>query len=279
MGDLMCNFVISLKQAEKRRRHIESEFGKQAIPFGFFDAITPEQVVFQAQRLGINIQNTVLSTGELACLLSHVSLWQYALEHGLPHITIFEDDVYLGNNAQSFLGTTAWIPPECHVLKLEGFATEVLADFSPTHSLPHSRKLFRLQHKHMGAAGYVLSQHAVQKLIAYTQTHQPLRPVDHIVFDDYLLSGDLPIFQMLPALCVQDYILNQANNTDNALPSYLEQERFQMRTIHPKFGLEKPIKLGIAEKIKREIMRPVMQLLHMPSAIKTKLRTKKVTFG
>ena len=276
-------FVISLLQADERRQHIVNEFGRHQVTFEFFDAITPAQNEAVAKKLGINIGNTVLGPGEAACLLSHLTLWQQAVTQNLPYITIFEDDVFLGANAAAFLNHYEWVPQDCDVIKLEGFSTQIISSIFPTHHLPEQRKLYRLKHKHMGAAGYVLSQHAVRALLVYARNHLPLRPVDHILFDDYILTKGLPVLQMVPALCVQDYILHHENNQLNALPSYLEQDRMTVRRVFPKFKLGEgkdvsKTNLSVSEKLWREAMRPIHQFLHLPKSIEMKLSLKKVEF-
>ncbi|HDL5436071.1 TPA: glycosyltransferase family 25 protein, partial [Mannheimia haemolytica] len=63
----MNNYVISLTSAQERRKHIEAEFGKQNIPFQFFDAITPDLIKEKAKAFNIDISNTNLTKGEIAC--------------------------------------------------------------------------------------------------------------------------------------------------------------------------------------------------------------------
>ena len=280
----MSSFVISLLRAEERRHHIVNEFGKKQVEFEFFDAITPELNVAQAQKLGINLENTVLGPGEVSCLLSHVTLWHHAVTEQLPYITIFEDDVFLGANAGVFLNEYQWIPKNCDVIKLEGFSPQIITSIWPTHHLPSHRKLYRLKHKHMGAAGYVLSLRAARELLEYARNHYPLRPVDHIIFDDYIVAESLPVLQMLPALCVQDYILNHEDNQSNALPSYLEQDRLEIRKIFPKFKpkIKQPVlpkaKLSLFGKAKREAWRPIQQVLLLPEKMEAKWSVKKAEF-
>lgn len=129
----------------------------------------------------------------------------------------------------------------------------------------------------MGAAGYVLSLRAARELLEYARNHYPLRPVDHIVFDDYILVEKLPILQIVPALCIQDYILHHKDNQHNALPSYLEQDRLEIRKIFPKFKSQK-VKLSLFEKVKKEVWRPVQQVLQFPKVIKIKCSVKTVKF-
>ncbi|HDZ6745664.1 TPA: glycosyltransferase family 25 protein, partial [Mannheimia haemolytica] len=102
----MNNYVISLTTAQDRRKHIEAEFGKQNIPFQFFDAITPNSMEVKALELGIDISNSALTKEEISCALSHISLWHLAKEQNLDYICIFEDDIYLGKNANLLLSNT-----------------------------------------------------------------------------------------------------------------------------------------------------------------------------
>ena len=278
----MRSFVISLQHAAERRKHIVNEFGNQGVGFEFFDAITPEQNLVQAQNLGINLTNTVLGPGEVACLLSHVSVWQHAITQQIPYVTIFEDDVFLGKNAADFLNQDQWIPAGCDVIKLEGFSSYIFTSIRPTHYLPFCRRLYQLKHKHMGAAGYILSLHAAGVLLDYVQQHSPLRPIDHIVFDDYVLCEGMPVMQMMPAICMQDYILHGQDNRHNALPSYLEQDRLDIRKVFPKFKTVSnenvASKLGVLDKLKREIWRFVQQVRNLHKIIINKLSRKKVLF-
>lgn len=100
------NYVISLTRETKRRKHIEQEFGRQNILFSFFDAVTPDRIEDVAKKFNIILDRSSeakLWDGEIGCALSHISLWNLALEKSLDYINIFEDDVYLGENAKELL--------------------------------------------------------------------------------------------------------------------------------------------------------------------------------
>ena len=87
----MYNYVISLTSADQRREHIKQEFAKKEVDFQFFDAITPEVALVLVENMGLNYNNDYLSQGELACLMSHVSLWKKVVDKNLPYIVIFEE--------------------------------------------------------------------------------------------------------------------------------------------------------------------------------------------
>lgn len=245
----MKNYVISLTTALDRRTHITQEFGKQTVPFTFFDAITPTQVDALAQKFNVNIADANLTQGELACLFSHICLWQKAIDDNLDYIAIFEDDIYLGENSQSFLTQSDWIPKQSTIIKLEMFDQYVTMNRTAiTHY--QNRVLRSLQNIHLGAAGYILSQQMCQFLMQFIQHYpQGIVASDHILFEDYLKENQ-PIYQLVPALCVQsDRIDHQTKVT---FTSSLEKDR---RVRFNNIVSEKKQKRSISQKIHREISR------------------------
>ena len=115
------NYVISLTRETKRRKHIEQEFDRQNILFSFFDAVTPDRIEDVAKKFNIILDRSSeakLWDGEIGCALSHISLWNLAVEKNLDYINIFEDDIYLGENAKELLEVD-YLPDDIDVLKLE----------------------------------------------------------------------------------------------------------------------------------------------------------------
>lgn len=239
----MKNYVISLSTATNRREHIKAEFGKQGIEFEFFDAVTPNQVPFLAQSFGISLAKSNLTGGELACLFSHLCLWQKALDDNIPHITIFEDDVYLGKNAHLFLNNSQWIPKECVLIKLEHYLDKLTLGKKIT--TIHNRDIRPLGEFNWGTAGYIIHQDAIKELINLTKkvfTNKPL-PIDHIMFE--IAIAHHAVYQMSPALCVQSDRTQQKDR----LQSMLELERRKRMDSTPKPTLT------LSQKIIREITR------------------------
>ena len=62
--------------------------------------------------------------------MSHIAVWLRAKELGLKYVAIFEDDVYLGENATLFLNSSNWIPKNIDVIKLETFLTKIFGGVS-----------------------------------------------------------------------------------------------------------------------------------------------------
>lgn len=261
----MQNYVISLKIETKRREHINSQFGKQNIQFSFFDALTPDTIKPIATKIGIDIDNQALTKGELACFMSHISLWHKMIDENIPYMAIFEDDVHLGENANAFLNGSEWIPKKCDIIKLEAFYKKILVDKLSRIRLNQDRSLFILKSKHLGGAGYILSQQAARILLIEVKNQKnSIKPLDHLIFEDCISHKELNIMQMQPAICIQDYILHDSHER---FQSSLEIERRKRFSIQTK-------SLSLLEKIKRELVRLIMQIVKL----KNKILTVDVTY-
>lgn len=242
------NFIISLSTAQERREHVTKEFERQQVEFEFFNAITPSTMDFTCAELGIGKYQSTLHPNEISCLLSHMMVWKKAVDEHLDYVAIFEDDIYLGESANEFLGNTAWIPKEHSLVKLEMFYKKIgIVINNKNISAPNHRKLLLLNEPHMGCAGYLISREVAQELLAFTINSQVLIPVDHIVFREYPKINELKIYQLSPALCVQDMILTSGKTR---FPSALED----VRNVRKGKNTQKE-KLPLSAKIQKECLR------------------------
>ncbi len=244
----MKNIVISLKTATARREHIVQEFGKKKIGFEFFDALMPDLARPLAEKMQLNIQEDFLSPGELACFMSHVSIWQKMLDEHIPHLAIFEDDVYLGNAAAELLNNVGWINPNWDIIKTEAFADQVFLGNAQSEIANGMRHIVQLTGKNLGTAGYILSLEGAQKYLEYVKKIQ-LIPLDQVMFDEFIHHAFHPVYQMTPALCIQEMMLFPEKKT--TLSSDLLAER--------KARMKKQKKKGLA-KVRLEILRILKQI-------------------
>ena len=244
----MKNIVISLKTAAARREHIVQEFGKQNIGFEFFDALTPDLARPLAEKMQLNIQEDFLSPGELACFMSHVSIWQKMVDEHIPHLAIFEDDVYLGKDAAELLNNAGWINPNWDIIKTEAFADQVFLGKTQSEIASGTRRVVQLIGKNLGTAGYILSLEGAQKYLDYVRQIQ-LIPLDQVMFAEFIRHKFHPVYQMSPALCIQEMMLFPEKKT--VLSSDLLAER--------KARMKKQKKKGWA-KVQLEILRILKQV-------------------
>ena len=244
---MMKNYVISLPSAADRRQHIVEQFGREQVAFEFFDAITPDQaqVIFRQWFPHVGIE--MLSAGELACLVSHLSVWQQAKAQGLAWVAVFEDDVHLGQDVGQYLNQTDWLNTDWPLIKLETVNQKTIITASVLLQ-DGQRMVALLTEEHFGAGAYILSQQAIDDFWHQLSQLDQVRPIDHLIFSDNILRGDR-VFQLCPAICIQDSLLDPSVRS---LPSGLELHRQ---------GWSRPkIELNFSQKIQREWIRLIRSI-------------------
>ena len=252
----MQNLVISLKTAIDRRKHIEEQFESKNIAFQFFDALTPDLARPLAEKMKLNISNEYLSPGELACFMSHVSIWQKIVDENIPYLAIFEDDIFLGEQADRILNSYEWIEKDWDIIKLEAFADKLFLAKEISYIKNTQRTIRKLKGKNLGTAGYIVSLKGAKTYLNYIGSRS-LIPLDEMMFDIFIKEHKVSIYQVCPAICIQEMKLYP--NTKNALTSELLIERKQRMKKHKKKGWL---------KIKGEFVRIINQLKRKIFAIK-----------
>jgi lipooligosaccharide biosynthesis protein lex-1 len=84
-----------------------------------------------------------------------------------------------------------------------------------------NREIRLLENFHYGTAGYIINYNAVIMLYDLFREIEinDIKPIDVLMFNDFLKSSKLNIYQLIPALCVQDTILNKDNASLNSMIS------------------------------------------------------------
>lgn len=264
----MQNFIISLaKNNSKRRDHMQNEFEKQNINFEFFEAITPNFNTQLLQKYELNEIQSELVDREISCFLSHYVLWQKIVENNIKFAGIFEDDIFLGENAEIFLTNSDWIDSDIDIIKLEkGWQKTIKTPFQADKEL-YSRTLYKLQSAHYGTAGYIISNKGAKYLIEKYKKLKRIEPIDVIIFEKLLKEKHYKVQQLLPAICVQDFILN--NGLYVNFESELAEDRAKNYPLHP------VKKKTVWFKVKREITKPFINLFYF---IYKKIFIKEVDF-
>jgi glycosyl transferase family 25 len=152
--------------------------------------------------------------GDKCCTLSHRMAWEQFIASGEPYAAILEDDVILTPAAQTFLKNADWIPPGTALVKLEHYGppsqSVLLSDFK---ILPQGFQLARMHSRHTGAAAYILSRAAAQRLLAVTRF---ALPVDHLLFNpnNSPLFAALAPWQLLPAVARQQDFVGEKSDIE-----------------------------------------------------------------
>jgi glycosyl transferase family 25 len=242
-------FVISLESSLSRQEHIKNEFLKEKIPFSFFKAVTPDKINSVSEKIGVDVSNREITNGEVACFLSHVSLWKKMIDNNLDYICIFEDDINLGTNVSKFLLDMSCYPEDFDIIKLESFDKEVFIDKNFNRKVL-DRNVFKLVSRNLGGAGYILSRKCSQKLINFLKNCENIEAVDNFLFETILNSKKFNIYHVEPSICKQDFLIN---GSYKKFSSSLELERRKR--------LDKnKVRLSLPKKIIREILRIFRQI-------------------
>lgn len=249
---MMKCLVINLDRSSDRLAHVTAEFGRIGIAFERVTAIDAQLRPDLAQ-MPLRVPRSIgwrLTDSEIACLLSHRRCWEIVASRDDPYCAIFEDDVVLCDGAERLLGDAGWIPADADIVKLETFLKKTVVGQGC--DLPvDGFSLLRLHSVHLGTAGYVLSRQTACDLLG--ETVDVGVPVDHIVFNPvFKATARRKIYQMMPALCLQDQFLGERAVR---LPSLLRQERMDQWLA----GSGKPRK-SLKKKLTTEVQRLTGQI-------------------
>ncbi len=171
-------------------------------------------------------ENSTLSTAEAACFLSHRRAWQLLLNLKTKYLAVFEDDAHLAKDLPALL-LPENIPPGIELVRLEepcgkvSLARRAISTFG-------GRNLHRVLTRAYGAAGYIISRHCAERLLADTSTCA--HPVDVVLFDDnWPTFKEFGVFQVVPAACVQDMNLHRFTPENRRFASEIEAGRLRIR--------------------------------------------------
>ncbi|WP_040591857.1 glycosyltransferase family 25 protein [Mesorhizobium metallidurans] len=241
--------VINLDRSRDRLAHMTAEFARIGVGFERFAAIDARNRPDLAlMPLRVKRKSPLRMTdAEIACLLSHRACWAIIATGDAAYGAIFEDDIVFSAKAGALLADTGWIPADADIVKLETFFKKTTIARKRV-SAGHGFSVSRLHRTHIGTAGYILSRQAACDLV--DATGDIGIPVDHIVFNPSLTtSSSKTIYQLVPALCVQDQFLG---DIAVGLPSMLKQDRGEQREIIEM--IKRRRKTGL-NKIRTEIKR------------------------
>lgn len=236
-------FVVSMPDAQLRRAHMQQELGKQGIPFVFFDALDGGQAQLALLQYGLRFEADALTPGELGCAMSHITLWRRLLESGAETMVVLEDDIFLGRGAQRFLLDTSWMPEPAsrQVLKLEKYQELVL--LGRAHSLVDGRRLHILRSDHWGSAGYVIGRGAAKSMLEHL-AHRPLsQAIDHFIFDVFRQLEPNSVWQINPAICIQEVVHEQKNGLGSGLAMAREQRHTALQLGKPRLRWRRHLRL------------------------------------
>lgn len=183
---MIPTYFINRESRSDRRLFMETQCERLGIQAHRFRAVEAS-----AARSG-RLQPT-----EVACLESHIALWQEAVRQG-SHVLILEDDAQLSTQLPGFLGELHrhGVPRHVDVIRLE-----VFAPMARMGSLTYSGKfpMRRLLQRTSGTAAYIISPRAAAACLKAANLTEP---VDAIIFGVPIVTK-MTVLQTVPGLAAQ----------------------------------------------------------------------------
>ncbi|SDR23784.1 glycosyltransferase family 25 protein [Pseudovibrio sp. Tun.PSC04-5.I4] len=187
-------FAVNLVDHIERRNNILSQCEKWAIPIEVFEAVTPQTLdrcdyQYDPDRT-ISQIGRGLSKSEIACGMSHISLWQRLLDdNNSDAYVIFEDDISIKSDIPKLLESIDFT--EIDMLRLYGGR---VGKSMTVQTLNDRLSIVKCAQGLTGTVAYVITKRATNKLIPYCNTFQA--PIDTMYDRSY--DHGVPIYAALP---------------------------------------------------------------------------------
>jgi len=156
-----------------------------------------------------------LTRFELACLESHRNAWRLFLKRADEFACFLEDDVRFKPSFEAFISADDWIPADAHSLKLDTYLQEV--KLGERRAVFGGRQVARLYSRHESSAAYILSREGAQRYLELTA--RPTLPADYSLFPSNPCRFGLRVYQLTPAVAVQDHLLQHERGAGLAFSS------------------------------------------------------------
>ena len=202
---------------------------------------------------------------ERACLASHRNAWRLFLAGANEHAYFLEDDLHVRPDLVALVHDAAWIPLDAHSVKLDTYFQKVkLGDGT---SVLGDRRVARLYTRHESSAAYVLTRAGAARYLALTAI--PRLPADYSLFPKNPRRLGLRVYQLTPAVAVQDHLLRAEDGGQTFPTAMASGEPLQAR------------RLSILDKLRREGRRLASQPANLKEAIvlRTFLAAETITVG
>jgi glycosyl transferase, family 25 len=144
-----------------------------------------------------------LTRFELACLESHRTAWRRFLASAESLACFLEDDLHIQPGFAALLSGAKWPPKDAHAVKLDTYFQKVR--LGERLSASGGREIARLYSRHESAAAYILSRDGAARYLELTESAR--QPADYAVFPNTPRRLGLSIYQLVPAIAIQDHLL------------------------------------------------------------------------
>ncbi|MGO9460148.1 MAG: glycosyltransferase family 25 protein [Rhodomicrobium sp.] len=241
----MLTYVINLDRQPARMERMAQQLG--GVAFERVPAVEGRGLEGLERRAGeVPRRPEELTRYERAVGLSHREVWQRLIESGASHCCVLEDDVILSPEFPAFVGARDWLPANAGIVKIEALGRRKILLGRQKYACK-GRVLQALLSSHLGTGAYIVSREAAAMLLERTRVF--CRPLDHIMFEDLLCENLCKIYQMVPALCIQERKAQGASALSSELQSTVQSGKRKSR-------------LSGRQRALRELRRPFVSLVN-----------------
>jgi glycosyl transferase family 25 len=166
-NNYFSTWVINVSSNKTKKKFIEKQLNDALLTYNIFEAITPKSISkfnhhYNARRTEIHYGRPLMET-ELACALSHISLWKKLLsQKKFSHFLILEDDVIINKKIKNLLRSFSF-----NDLDLVKFSGQHKRPSKLKNKLIQNRALYKLAYGPLDASAYMISKKAVLKILPY----------------------------------------------------------------------------------------------------------------
>jgi glycosyl transferase, family 25 len=227
-------YLINLDKDVQRLRWMDQQLSAHKLPYLRISAVNGAEIPFDPHR-------SHLGTGELGCLLSHAYAWRLITRAQDEHGLVLEDDIHVCPDFGDLIRSMSLDPKEFCIHKLETFYANVTLERQPAYAV-RNRRAYKLQTNHGGTGAYIINKQTASQLLNYIHLFD--EAIDIELFDPARRTiKNLTIYQWVPALCIQDFLLEESENR-RSLASNIGIDRSDVRL----YSVERSQKLKIVLK-------------------------------
>lgn len=195
-------FIISLDRAEQRRDYMRALIARLGMTAHFVSAVdgqnlTAEQRARYSSRRARRVYGCEMTDNEIACYLSHLSVYSRMLEEGIETALILEDDISCVADFKAILDQALTLPTASwQVLRLQSTKRSVASpDASATRARGEAvaevgpRRIFRIRTSVLGGCAYLIRRSAASAMLVRSKHIE--MPIDQTL-DRYWENGIIP---------------------------------------------------------------------------------------
>lgn len=223
-------FVINLDRSPDRLELMLAEAQRAGLAFERFSAVDGRDALPDWLRPQFP-KAANLSSGEVGCYASHLSVYRQITRNELAYAMVLEDDAMLADDLQSIVKEALSMAPKgWDYIRLSGHFKRAVYSIGP---LPNRRHLVRHTLIPNTTAGYLISRGGAEKMLA---PGLRLRPIDRDIKFAWLRNLDVfgvypsPVSQRvdLPTTIANRQLLDYPANVDpgNSIASRLRGHFF-----------------------------------------------------